>query len=99
DPEKNGGIGEYQLIYDTVNGLPHQPVEIAVRNYPVTGVNRQDADAGYVQDTWRPARRLTLNLGLRWERSVHYVPAQEKPKGTFGTSGPFPEVEVGTWSA
>src|SRR4029077_11105286 len=30
DPAVNGGLGEYQLIYDTVGGVPHQPVEIDV---------------------------------------------------------------------
>ena len=27
DAARNGGIGEYQLIYDTVGGVAHQPVK------------------------------------------------------------------------
>jgi hypothetical protein len=99
DPEKNAGIGEYQLIYDTVGGVRHQPVEMAVRNVPVHGISGQDVYAAYVQDTWRPARRVTLNLGLRWERSVQFVPPQVKVQGTFGTSGTFPKVDAGTFTA
>jgi carboxypeptidase family protein len=108
DPPNNGGIGEYQLIYDVVapgknvdifNGAPAQPVEMAVRNYPVNGESRQNEYAWYGQDSWRPVKRLTLNLGLRWERQVQYVPPQVKVQGTFGTSGSFPKVDAGAWNA
>jgi hypothetical protein len=108
DPAKNGGIGEYQLIYDAVapgknvaifNGRPAQPVEIAVRNYPVHGNSRQNVYAAYAQDAWRPTKRLTLNVGLRWERLVYFVPPQVKVQGTFGTSGTFPRVDAGSWNA
>lgn len=99
DPARNGGIGEYQLIYDTVGGVPHQPMEIAVRNFPVDGESYQNIYAAYVQDTWTPSKRLTLNLGLRWERNVHYVPPQVKVQGRFGTSGTFPKIDAGTFAA
>ena len=99
DPARNGGIGEYQLIYDTVGSVPHQPVEMMARNVPVLGVSRQDAYAWYVMDSWRPTRRLTLNVGLRWERQIHYVPPQVKVQGTFGTSGTFPKVDAGSWNS
>jgi hypothetical protein len=97
-PEINGGMGEYQLRYDTVGGVRHQPVEMAVINFPLKGVFRENSYATYLQDTWRPTRRLTMNLGLRWERQVHFVPASVKPQGTFGGSGTFPKVEAGAWN-
>jgi hypothetical protein len=99
DPARNGGIGEYQLIYDTIGGVPHQPVEITVRNYPVAGKSHQNVYAAYVQDAWSPSKRLTLNVGLRWERYVHYVPPQEKIQGRFGTSGSYPKIDAGTFAA
>jgi carboxypeptidase family protein/TonB-dependent receptor-like protein len=91
-------LGELQQIYDTVGGVPHQPVEIAVNNPPVHGISRENVYAAYGQDTWRPTSRLTLNLGLRWERQSHFVPPQVKIQGDFGTSGTFPRVNVGSWN-
>ena len=97
-PEINGGIGEYQLRFDTVGGVRNQPVEMAVINFPLKGVFRENSYAAYLQDTWRPTRRLTINLGLRWERQLHFVPASVKPQGTFGNSGSFPKVDAGAWN-
>jgi len=34
--------------------------------------NRQREYGGYVQDTWRAARNLTINLGLRFEKQGQY---------------------------
>jgi carboxypeptidase family protein/TonB-dependent receptor-like protein len=101
------GIGEYRLVYDAVtpgktvdmfNGGLAQPVEMDVINFPVQGVFRENEYAGYAQDTWRPTKRLTMNLGLRWERQRHFVPPQTKAQGTFGFSGTFPQVEAGSWN-
>jgi hypothetical protein len=97
-PESTG-IGEFRLVYDTVGGVPHRPVEFVARNYPVEGENVQNVYALYLMDSWRPSRRVTFNLGVRWDKQVHYVPAQTKVQGTFGTSGEFPKVEAGTYSA
>jgi hypothetical protein len=78
--------------------LPFQPAEFHALSYPVSGLSRNNVHAGYVSDTWRPVRRLTLNLGLRAERIDVRVPAQSKEQGRFGTSGSFPSVDVGTWN-
>ena len=91
-------LGVVQQIYDTKLGRAHQPVEIAVGNRPVKGISRENVLAGFLMDTWRPTPRLTLNLGLRYERQTHFVPPQTKVQGTYGTSGDFPQVEVGTWT-
>jgi hypothetical protein len=98
DPDINGGIGEYRLVYDTVAGVRHQPVEMWVYNFPVAGEFHENTYAVYAQDTWRLSRRLTFNLGLRRERQRHFVPAQTKIQGTFGTSGVYPQVEAGAWN-
>jgi hypothetical protein len=36
-------------------------------NYPLYPFNRQWYFAPYLQDDWKVSRRLTLNLGLRWD--------------------------------
>jgi hypothetical protein len=89
----------YSLVYDTIGGVPNTPVELDVRNYPYDGIGRLDEYAAYIQDSWRPVKRLTLNLGLRLEHSVAYVPAQVKDQGPFGNSGSYPEVHAGSWTA
>jgi hypothetical protein len=89
----------YRLVYDTVGGVPNTPVELDVRNYPYDGLGRLDEFAVYGSDSWRPTKRLTLNLGLRWERSITYVPAQEKVQGPFGNAGTYAKVDAGDWGA
>lgn len=90
--------GNYQLVYDRVGGVPRQPVEINVKNAPVDGKERLNTSAAHVNDTWRLTDRVTLNLGLRIDRSVAYVEEQTKVQGQFGGAGTFPRVDVGTWT-
>ena len=70
--------GNYQLQFR--NGVPNQ---IAVWNYPV----KPDASVHYLglyaQDSWTIARKLTLNLGLRYahDNGIIYaaVPGRRRP--------------------
>ena len=93
--------GNYRLIYDTVNGVPDQPVEIIIRNYPTAPRNRVDVHAWYLMDTWRFTDRVTANLGLRVERQNAFVPAQSYPGSSqfpqLFPPGDFPRVPVVTW--
>ena len=95
----NQEAGNYRLVYDRVSGVPHRPVEIHTRNYPVAGESRQNTFAGYLMDAWRPTRRVTLNLGLRWERYVNFVPPQVKVEGRFSSAATYPQVDAGAWNA
>ena len=52
------------------------PAEIDVYNTPNTGVNTVDHVSAYVQDSWTPTARLTLNLGARFDRYAMGWPAQ-----------------------
>ena len=62
------------------NGKP-----IAIRRYstPYAEKENLNADLGvFAQDTWR-VRRLTLNVGLRFDYMNQSVPAQDAPAGTW----------------
>jgi hypothetical protein len=91
--------GDYALMFDTVNGVPHQPVEIETNNAPVTPVDWDDTYSMFLTDQWRIGQRLTYNLGLRWDGQHSFVPAQSRQAGMFAPAATFPRVEVGKWSS
>lgn len=94
----NMASGDYRLIFDRVAGVSGQPAEIEAFNNPILATaNHMNQYAAYVQDRWSLGR-VTLNLGLRWERYLSYVGEQVKEQGTFGGSGTFPEIPVLTWT-
>jgi hypothetical protein len=63
--------GAYQLRFN--NGVPFQ---LATTNAPLKGYNHGKYLGVYGQDSWTLARRLTLNLGLRFEHDNAFAPAQ-----------------------
>ena len=63
------------------NGLP---LEVTVYNTPVDAYSIIHDSSVFVQDAWHAARRLTLNLGVRFDHFRNFNPAQSSP-----TSGPF----------
>ena len=96
----NMAAGDYMLIYDRVGGVPYQPVEIEAYNNPVLSpVNKETQYSLFLQDKWAFNRRLTLNLGVRWDRYHAFVDEQTKQQGAFGGAGTFPAVDVLTWKA
>jgi hypothetical protein len=60
------------------NGAPTQVYLYQGAN---TSQNGQWSDAVYATDTWQAHRRLTLNLGIRYDRQRAYLPAQQGPSG------------------
>jgi outer membrane receptor protein involved in Fe transport len=58
------------------NGLPTQAI---VYNTPVAYSSEIRDAAAFVQDAWHVAKRLTLNLGVRYDRFRSYNPAQSSP--------------------
>jgi hypothetical protein len=83
--EPEGLHGNYQLVFQTVGGVPGAPVQIRFFNYPITENRENLIDGGfYGQDTWRVGQRLTLNIGLRLDQFATSIPAQNKPADQFG---------------
>ncbi len=83
--EPNAVDGNYNLVFQTVGGVPGTPVEIQFFNYPILS-NREDLFEGgvYVLDTWHVSKRLTVNVGLRMDNFNTMIPPQNKPAGAFG---------------
>src|SRR5215467_12115309 len=83
----NGGINE---IFD--NGTP---IQIIAYNTPATQKNYFRDTSLYLQDTWTVTRRITLDLGLRYDRFNTYYPAQKSdPNQTFPQLFPLTPAET-----
>jgi hypothetical protein len=91
--------GNYQLTFDVVGGLAHQPVEMITFNAPITQANRENSYSGYVTDRWEAGRRLTINMGVRYDYDHSFVPPQTKTQGQFGNAGSFAQFEGNTWKS
>jgi outer membrane receptor protein involved in Fe transport len=74
-----------------VNGAPSQVFVYQSPSFSQSGVLSQGL---FANDTWQATKRLTLNLGIRWDRQQAFLPAQDGPGGVaFGEVG-----NVITWS-
>ncbi len=89
--------GNYNLMFDTVNGVPNTGVQFEYNNAPVEPNNWDNVYSGYIADQWRIGQRLTLNLGVRYDYQHSFVPEQTREAGPWARAETFPEVEVGTW--
>jgi hypothetical protein len=62
------------LLYGFNNGAPER---ITVYNTPVQWQQYGDTDSSfYISDKWQPNRKLTLNLGFRFDRYDSFLPRQ-----------------------
>ena len=84
----------YQLVFN--NGVPFQ---INTRNTPAKGTNLGNYIGVYGQDSWTLARRLTLNLGLRFEHDAAHSPAQCREAARFAVAQCFDEFHLETFNS
>jgi hypothetical protein len=88
------GIGDYQLVYN--NGVPF---ELNVFNDPTVPISKTRYFAPYVSDNWTIARRLTLNLGVRYEQNPAFIPAQCRVAGPFAPASCINQISFATWKS
>jgi hypothetical protein len=98
---RSSPAGNYVLVFDRVNNVSHQPVEIQIRNAPVFPDQRAQTYAGYLKDTWRVSNSVTLNLGVRYEYQHAYTPKQSKVASpdfpTLFPAATYAPFDVLTW--
>jgi hypothetical protein len=86
------------LYTDTIGGVPNTPSQIRIYNTPVVPADHDNTYAWYVKDSWRPSNKVTLNLGLRFERQHSFLPAQSfagaRDWSTVFPGGDYPQIEV-----
>jgi hypothetical protein len=68
------------------------PDTVWTYNTPVSSVTQDREQGLYIQDKWRPTRKLTLNLGLRYETNYGWMPATCQPKTDFIAARCFDEL-------
>jgi hypothetical protein len=70
--------GDINLNYE--NDIPRS---ITIYNTPIDQYNYLNTLGVFAQDSWTVKRRLTMNLGLRYESVVGSIPVQKSSAGTF----------------
>ncbi len=80
----NSNSGHIRYIDDSSQGRPFDVDQIALFSMPADGQIEADSRNThhdvFAQDTWRPHRRLTLNLGVRYGRQrTHFLASESNP--------------------
>ena len=66
-----GQAGDYELIFSN-----NTPFQVSIHNSPLVPLTNLSYTAAYVNDTWTIGRRLTLDLGVSYQRDTAWVPPQ-----------------------
>ena len=80
----NANSGHIRYLDDSTNARPFNVDRIMLFSMPAEGEiasdNRNRHHAAFFQDTWRPVRWLSLNLGVRFEQQrTYFVDAESSP--------------------
>ncbi len=78
-------VGVANTGWDYASFLLGMPRTFAYRIFPGFFYSRSSVYALFVQDDFRVNRKLTLNLGMRWDAPLYYREAQNR-SGTFDLS-------------
>jgi Carboxypeptidase regulatory-like domain len=92
---RNLAPGNYVAIFN--KGVPY---EVRVYNYPFNPHDNEYDQSAYVVDNWS-LKRITLNLGVRWDRYHAFYPQQATTTGQFVAIWPHvtePKTDILTWT-
>ena len=64
------------IVLYTINGVPDR---FQIQNTPFKNQDALKQNFFFIQDKWQLTKRLTLNLGLRYDRFADFSPAQGNP--------------------
>jgi len=93
-PYRRTRITNADLIQRYRSGAPDS---VQVYNTPIEWTDRLNADLGiYAQDAWT-LKRLTVNVGTRWEYFNSEVSASTSPAGRFVPTRNFATIPMPTW--
>jgi hypothetical protein len=81
--------GHHYVEYS--NGTPNR---VRLFNTPVNPRNVAKVLGFFAQDNWSIGNKLTLNLGIRWDRYLGILPDQSNPGGPFSEPRSVAEQEV-----
>jgi len=92
-PNSAPGIGPVSYVFNQPSGAP-QPIPVSITEFvaPLVFKSRSWVEALYVEDQWT-MKRLTLNLGLRYDFERGSAPAQTVPAGFFTPAAKFAAVK------
>ena len=93
----DNAFGNYQLQFNTIGGVAHQPYQILTYNSPLEAVGKEVAFGLYFKDTWQVNNRLTFNLGVRFDRYRVFYEDEDKPAGQFSAAQAVPGQTILKW--
>ncbi|PYQ75053.1 MAG: hypothetical protein DMG04_08440 [Acidobacteria bacterium] len=94
-PYRRTRVANADLVQRYRNGVPDS---VEILNTPLDWTDRLNADLGvYAQDAWT-LRRLTVNVGARWEYFNSEVSASSAGAGRFAPARSFDRIPMPVWS-
>jgi hypothetical protein len=100
---------KYISRYDVLNNMwllynNGKPSQVREYNTPTIADNREHVLGLFLQDSWTVARKLTLNLGMRFDHNVGTIPATSIPQRQFAGPVSFGELNpinqnIAVWRA
>ncbi|HYU78065.1 MAG TPA: TonB-dependent receptor [Vicinamibacterales bacterium] len=95
-----GSFNDYRyqrdaIILYTRNGVPDA---VDLVNVPVIILTDVREFGFYAQDSWQLAKRLTFNVGVRYDWFENHIPAQHADAGRWVPVRDFAPIDVITWS-